>query len=117
MAKILICDDDKKILDIYSRLLTPEGFDVVECTNADHANEILKGGDIDLVLLDIKMPDVDGSEFHEVIQLFYERVKVIVTSVFSLDEQKKLIQDAFDYYDKSQGIDVLLEKIKNALEI
>lgn len=115
MKKILIVDDEEKVRGIYSRFLTTEGFDVLEAQDADAANEILKKGDMDLVLLDIKMPDVDGRILHEVMQLFHKDVKVIVASVYPIDEQRRIIRGATDYYDKSEGIDLLLTKVKRVL--
>ncbi len=115
MKKILIIDDEIKVRKIYSKFLTTEGFKVFEARDADTANEVLKKEDIDLVLLDIKMPEVDGSIMYEVMQLFHREVKIIVASVFPVDEQKRLIFGATDYYDKSEGIETLLTKIKKAL--
>lgn len=115
MKKILIVDDEKKIRKIYSRLLRGEGFEVIERSNAMEASETLVREKVDLVLLDIKMPEVDGSILYEVIQLFHKRVKIIVISVYPLEEQKRLITEAADYYDKSQGIDILISKINKVL--
>lgn len=72
---------------------------------------------MDLILLDIKMPEVDGPALFEVIQLFHKKAKVIVTSVYPLDEQKRIIAEATDYYDKSQGLDKLIEKVKKTLTV
>lgn len=116
MKKILVIDDEEKVRRIYSRLLTIEGFEVIEAQDADCANNILKKDDIDLVLLDIKMPIVDGSMLYEIMQLFHKKVKVIVASVYPLDEQKRIIRGATDYYDKSEGIDLLLTKVKRVLK-
>jgi DNA-binding NtrC family response regulator len=116
MERILIVDDDKKIRRIYAVLLKSEGFKVAEASNAQSANEILKWEEIDLTLLDIKMPEVDGGIMYEIIQAFHKKSKVIVTSVYPLDDQKNLIAGANDYYDKSQGIEILLNKIKKVLK-
>ena len=116
MKKILIVDDEKKIRKIYSGLLMGEGFEVIERSNAMEASETLVREKVDIVLLDINMPEVDGSILYEIMQLFHKRVKIIVTSVYPLDEQKRLIAEAADYYDKSQGIDILISKINKVLE-
>ncbi|MFA6218023.1 MAG: response regulator [Candidatus Omnitrophota bacterium] len=116
MKKILVVDDEKNIRDMYASLLVSEGFKVIEASNASDTNEILKKENIDLVLLDIKMPDVDGQTLSEVIQLFHKKTKIIVSSVYHPEEQKRMISWAHDYYDKSQGIEVLLKKIKGVVE-
>ena len=115
MRKILIVDDEKRIRRVYSSLLKGEGFKVSAVSNAVDANEIIKTEKIDLVLLDIKMPEIDGSAIYEVVRLLHKRVKVIIASVYPLDEQKEIIEKADDYYDKSQGVDILLEKVKKVL--
>lgn len=115
MKRILVVDDEKKMRDVYSSLLKGEGFEVIEASDSPQAYEILKKEFVDLVLLDIKMPEVDGCVLHEVMQLFHKGVKVIVASVYPAYEQKEIIKEATDYYDKSQGTDVLLAKIKMAL--
>jgi len=115
MKRILVVDDEEKIRDVYVSLLTEEGYEAIEISSAPRACEILKQEVIDLILLDIKMPEVDGSVLHEVVQLFHKGVKVIVASVYPVDEQKRIIKGAAGYYDKSQGINVLLSKIKKVL--
>src|SRR3989338_9038936 len=102
MRKILIVDDDKKIRKIYGDLLSDEGYEVIEAPSAYYANERLLGEDIDLILLDIKMPGADGSVMYEVIKMFHRKCKIIISSVYPLDEQRHLIPGAEDYHDKSQ---------------
>lgn len=115
MKRILVVDDEERIRRIYNELLASEGFKVIEASNAMQANGILKEQDIDLVLLDIKIPEVDGSELFEVIQLFHKKTKVIISSVYPLDKQREIIANAADYHDKSQGVGILIIKIKGAL--
>jgi len=117
MAKILIVEDEERIRVLLADFLTTEGYETFQAADANDANEFLKKKDVDLVLLDIKMPDVDGGELYEIMQLFHKKVKVIVSSVYPVEEQRKSIIGACDYYEKSQGIDVLLSKIENALNV
>ena len=115
MKKILIVEDDRRIKKIYSRLLKSEGYGVFGVSNASDAREVLKKENVDLVLLDIRLPEVDGSVLFSMIGLFHKRLKVIVSSVYPLDEQRRIIEGAYDYYDKSQGVDKLLLKVRRAL--
>ena len=116
MKKILILDDEERIRKIYVNLLTLEGFEVIEASTALNAHEILKSEHVDLMLLDIKILKVSGSVMYDVIDQFHHQLKVIVTSVYPLDIQKRIIPGACDYYDKSQGIELLLKKVKLALQ-
>jgi len=117
LKKILIIDDEERIRALYCNLLKDEGYKVFQVANAFDANEILKREIIDLVLLDIKMPEVDGSIMYETMQLFHKKIKVIVTSVYALSEQKQIINGAVDYHDKSESNQILLAKIKEALRM
>lgn len=116
MKRVLVIDDESKIRGMYTRLLRHEGMDTLEASNAIDANEVLKTQSIDLVLLDIKMPDIDGGTMYDFIRFFYKKAKIIVASVYALEDQKRIISSAYDYYDKSQGIDLLLTKVRKALE-
>jgi DNA-binding response OmpR family regulator len=115
MKKIVVVDDEHMIRRMYCKFLIGKGFEVFEAPNADQANEIVKHEKIDLVLLDIKMPEVKGDIFFEVLRCFHKYCKVIVASVYPLNEQKRLIPDADDYYDKSHGFYILLGKINKVL--
>ena len=115
MKRILIIEDEDRVRKIYAQLLTDEGFEVIEGSDASQAYDVLNKGGIDLVLLDIKMPVVFGSILYEVIRSFHDKVKVIVSSVYPLDEQKRIVKGAIDYHDKSHGTQLLLEKMKKAL--
>ena len=117
MGKIIIVDDEAKIRRTYSQFLTDEGFETISCATVAQANELLKAEPVDLVLLDIKMPEVSGDTLYHLVQLFHKQVKVIVTSVYSIDEQKEIVNQAYYYYDKSQKTEILLEKVKSALNV
>jgi len=112
MTKILIVEDEEKVRKMYNAMLRNEGFDVLEAPDAVQASCILNREPVDIMLLDIKMPQVYGSVFYDIMRISHKKVKVIVASVYPVDEQKEMVKDAEDYYDKSQGLDLLIEKIK-----
>ncbi len=117
MARILVVDDEEKIRKIYTKLLLSEQHDVLEAADAvDAARLLIEDRKIDLILLDINLPVSDGGILYRMIRMLDPRIKVIVTSAYPLQDQKNRIERADDYYDKSQGIRVLSEKIKNQLE-
>ena len=117
MSKILIVDDEKKIREIYRKLLEFEKYEVLEAADATAASKLLIGDeDIRLILLDINMPQINGGTLYRMIRILDPKTRVIVTSAYPLEDQKQMIARADDYYDKSQGMDILLDKIKKLFE-
>ena len=60
MSNILICDDEKDIVSALRICLDGEGYEIFEAYNGIQALEIIEANDIHLVLLDIRMPEMDG---------------------------------------------------------
>ena len=115
MKTILIVDDEKKIRNMYTHLFSKEGFKVIAASNAMDANDILLKERVDIMLLDINMPELDGGVLGEITDAFHKRTKVIVSSVYPVDDQKQVVKGAAGYYDKSDSSSILLDKIKELL--
>ncbi len=115
MNTILVVDDEIQIRQVYRVFFAQEGYRVLEAVNADSANDILKKQPVDLVLLDLRMPHASGGVFHEVMQLFHRQVKVIVSSVYPVEQQRRIVIGAFDYFDKSHSLQELLTKVRDAV--
>ncbi len=65
---IMVVDDERDILDVITRLLSTKGYIVTPVSNARQALELLQRQPCDLILCDIKMPDMDGIMFFEAFQ-------------------------------------------------
>lgn len=115
MEKILIIDDERRIGQSYTVLLTEEGFEVKHASSAQEATNLLIREQFDLVLLDINMPEVDGKVMYEVVREYDRQMKVVVSSVYPIEEQVQSILGACAYHNKSQGVDILISKIKEVL--
>ena len=112
----LVVDDEKKVRNMYRRFLVTEDFDVLEAENGEQACSVMVQKEkVDLVLLDIRMPVVGGAGLFGFIRHRHPESKVIVSSVYPTDDQRLMIQGADGYFDKSDGIDVLLSKIRTVL--
>jgi DNA-binding NtrC family response regulator len=116
METILIVDDEKKVRNIYRRLLQDEGFKVLEAENAVKAKWLLESEHVDVMLLDINMPEITGDVLYEIARIFNRDVKIIVTSVYPVNYQKEKIEGAVEYFDKSEGLKVLIEKVKKVIQ-
>jgi len=74
--------------------------------------ETLKNNrNIDLVVLDIVLPQRDGMDIFDILKRDFPSLKVIVSSVYPIDEQEFLIWDADDYYYKTDDVSVLMNKM------
>ena len=60
MAKILVCDDDKEIVEAIDIYLTQEGYEVLKAYDGDEAIKVLKSNEVDLLIMDVMMPRLDG---------------------------------------------------------
>ncbi|WP_335871380.1 response regulator transcription factor [Bacillus sp. 2205SS5-2] len=80
MVKILIADDDPSIVKLLSLYIRNEGFDVVTASDGEEALFILEKERIDLAMIDIMMPKVNGYEVCEEIRRYYEMPILMVTA-------------------------------------
>ena len=60
MANILVCDDDKDIVEAIDIYLTQEGYEVLKAYDGDEAIKVLKRNEVDLLIMDVMMPRLDG---------------------------------------------------------
>ncbi|MFT5432627.1 MAG: DNA-binding response OmpR family regulator, partial [Myxococcota bacterium] len=61
-GRILVVDDERKNRQLLWAILVPEGYEVIQAAGGEEALDILRTRQIDLVLLDVMMPDLDGIE-------------------------------------------------------
>lgn len=115
---ILIVDDEFSVRDSLCKWFRSDGFTVDTAENATAALERFKEQAWDIVLLDIKMPGMDGIEFNRQIQSIDKNIVVIIiTGYASVDTAVQAIKDgAFEYVSKPIDPDNLTHIIRNAIE-
>jgi len=114
---ILIVDDDPGIRESF-RLILEEHYELVEAGDGRQAIEIVRTSEVDLVLLDIRLPEMDGIEVLERIKALDDQVEVIlVTAVKTVRTAVAAMKlGAFDYVTKPFEEDDLLSVVRRALE-
>jgi DNA-binding response OmpR family regulator len=86
LRKLLVIDDDKKLLASYRDLLMPYGFEVLTAYDGEEAIPIVEHNpDILLVILDLAMPRMDGREWLRWFRSMRRESPVIVISAYKLD--------------------------------
>jgi DNA-binding NtrC family response regulator len=115
-TKILLVDDEKVFTDNMSSLLTTRGYRVTSVYDGERAIEALKRERFDVLVLDLKMPGMDGiATLKEVKTLGLFTETLILTGHGSMDSAVEAIKlGAYDYLTKPCEIDDLVMKIEGA---
>ncbi len=116
MANILVCDDDKDIVEAISIYLTQEGYQVIRAYDGLEAIEALKNNDIHLLVIDIMMPKLDG--IHATLKIRENSsIPIIILSAKSEDVDKimGLNIGADDYITKPFNPLELIARVKSHL--
>ncbi len=100
--RILVIDDDSVTRALVNRSLTAAGAVVIEAANADEAMKAAEQSGIDLVLLDLKMPDFDGMLLLRALQSDAEPPPVVILSSVDSDHitQQAVVDGAFGFVHK-----------------
>ena len=116
MAKILVCDDDKEIVEAIEIYLTQDGHQVLEAYDGIEAVEILKKESVDLLIMDIMMPRMDGIRATLKIREKHN-IPIIILSAKSEDADKILGLNigADDYITKPFNPLELVDRVKSHL--
>ncbi len=115
--KILVIDDERSILESLAGILSDEGFSPVCVDSAEEGLKRLQAETIDLVLLDIWMPGMDGIEALKQIKEEYPELQVIMISGHGTIETAVQATKigAFDFIEKPLSYDKIVLAIKNGL--
>ena len=114
--RILVCDDDREIVDAIEIYLEQEGFQVVKAYDGEEAIAAIKVGDIDLMIIDVMMPKLDG--IRATLQIRKENnLPIIILSAKTEDADKILGLNvgADDYMTKPFNPLELIARVKSQL--
>lgn len=116
MSNILVCDDDKEIVDAIEIYLRNEGYQIFKAYDGEEAIRILRKEDIQLLIMDIMMPRLDG--IHATLKIReYSSIPIIILSAKSEDMDKILGLNvgADDYVTKPFNPLELVARVKSNL--
>ncbi len=116
--KILVVDDEPDNAQLFDALLTREGYGVVTLSDPTKVMAMLKEHDFHLVILDVMMPKMSGTEVLEQIRTFDDDIAVIVATGFPTVESAvaSLKHAASDYVRKPVEPPVFIETVKRVLD-
>lgn len=116
--KMMLVDDEERFLSTAKKLLFKKGIDALTATSGAEALEKLRTQNIHVVILDVKMPGIDGIETLKQIKRQYPLVEVIMLTGHATVESavEGLKSGATDYLMKPTDLQDLLEKAEEAFE-
>ena len=104
--RILIVDDEPDVNTVLKKVLEQGGFNVDSYNDPILALENFKAGSYDLLLLDIKMPEMDGFQFYQKMKKIDRNVKVCFLTASEMYYERFRIEEEFNEIDK----DLFLQK-------
>ncbi len=116
MKTILVVDDDEAIRTLLQEELEEEGYKVLIATNARDALKMVAAEPLDLVILDIRMPGMDGLEALPRILGIKEGLPVIMNTAYTQYQDSFMSWAADAYVVKSSDLTELKEKVKELIQ-
>lgn len=118
MDRILVVDDDVSLGHFLGKALSQKGHEVFNCYSGKEALEIVGAREIDLVLLDNKLPDRNGIDILKEIKQAHPKLSVIIMTAYSTTETaiEAMRLGAFDYILKPFELDEISEIVARGLE-
>ena len=115
MSKILVVEDEQHQRELYAMELQDEGYEVEQASNGKEAVEMVKSTKYDLVILDIRMPEMDGIEALGKILSRDKKIPIIIYTAYSNYKSNFMTWTADAYITKSSDIKELKDKINDIL--
>lgn len=118
MKNILLIDDEEKLRSLLARLISMEGFDVIQAPDIKTGIRKLEQHDIDVVLCDVKLPDGHGVDFITTIKKKYPQIEVILLTAYGNipDGVQAIRNGAFDYIVKGDDNNKIIPLLHRAMD-
>ena len=117
-AKILVVDDERSMREMLGILLRRDGHEVSVAENGQQAMALLRARPFDMLISDIKMPDVSGVEVLRTAKAINDQIiGIMITAYGSKDSIQEVLRlGAADYLDKPFNVDELKFRVRKVLE-
>ena len=118
MNKVLIIDDEEKLRQLLTRIISLEGFTVLEASNLATASTVLAKENIAVILCDVKLPDGNGVDFVKQVKPKYPAIEIILLTAYGNipDGVQAMKNGAFDYIVKGDDNDRIIPLLHQALD-
>lgn len=118
MNKILIIDDEEKLRSLMARIISLEGFEVVEASDCKSGLKKAEQNDFDVILCDVKLPDGNGVELTAVLKEKYPATEIILLTAYGNipDGVQAIKNGAFDYIVKGDDNNRIIPLLHKAID-
>ena len=116
--RMMLVDDEVRFLSTTKKLLAKKGYDIVTASSGAEALEIIRSQNIHVVILDVKMPGMDGNATLREIKRLFPLTEVIMLTGHATMESavEGLKSGAIDYLMKPADLDEIITKAEEAFE-
>jgi DNA-binding response OmpR family regulator len=117
-VRLLLIDDERGFVATLSKRLAKRNIKATQAFSGREGIQILRKADFDVVLLDLKMEDMDGLEVLKIIKIMVPELPVIMLSGHASEETARIGMraGAYDYLTKPYDIKELIDKIASAMQ-
>lgn len=118
MSKILIIDDEEKIRSLLARIISLEGFEVIQAPDLKSGLKKIEINDVEVLLCDVKLPDGNGVEFSKLVKEKFPTIEIILLTAFGNipDGVQAIKNGAFDYITKGDDNNKIIPLLYKATD-
>lgn len=113
--RILVVEDERNLCLLYREELERAGYKVVATTNARRALDLIRRGNFDLIITDLRMPGKDGLELMADIMAIKKDLPIIINTAYQSYRHDFMTWAADAYLIKSASLDELKAKVKELI--
>ncbi|MEJ5378469.1 MAG: response regulator [bacterium] len=113
---VLIVDDEKNLLELYRSELSADGYEVLVASTGKEAVDLLQKNRPDVVVMDIRMPEMDGIEALGKVVARHKNIPVIINTAFSAYQEDFRAWAAEEYVIKSSDLTQLRKALQRVLK-
>ena len=116
-GNILIIDDEQKLRSLLARILSLEGFEVLEAGDCKTALKKMETSDVDVIICDVKLPDGSGVELSKNLKEKYLSIEIILLTAYGNipDSVQAIKNGAYDYITKGDDNNKIIPLLYNAM--
>lgn len=117
-GKLLVIDDEERLRKLLTRILQLEDFDVIEAATAKEGLRKLEHEVIDVIISDVKLPDINGIDLTKTIKATYPAIEIIVLTAYGTinDGVTAIKNGAFDYITKGDDNEKIIPLVNKAMD-